>query len=65
MKLADLLGMVVTNIVLTIVFYDVLFPLALISRLFRSDPLMLCDKYNSYFIDIHKDQDRRDFTKIW
>lgn len=65
MRLADLLGMVVPKIVLTMVFYGVLFPLALISRLFRRDPLMLSEKYDSYFIDLHQEPEKEDFTKIW
>lgn len=64
-KLADLLGMFVPKIVLTIVFYGVLLPLALFSRLFRHDPLMLSEKYDSYFIDIHQEVKKEDFTKIW
>ncbi len=65
MKLADLLGMVVPKIVLTIVFYGVLLPLALLSRLVRRDPLMLSEKYDSYFIDLHHEVKKEDFTKIW
>ena len=65
MKLGKVLSYIVPNILLSIVFYVVLFPIALLSRLSRKDPLMLSKDHDTYFIDLEKETDRRDFEKIW
>jgi fluoride ion exporter CrcB/FEX len=65
MKLSQLLGYIVPNILLSIVFYLFLFPISVLSKLFTKDPLMLSKKYESYFVDIHKDADKESFEKIW
>jgi hypothetical protein len=65
MKVADLLSYIIPNVLLTLAFFLFLFPLSLLSRLFRKDPLMLSKKYNSYFIDIHKEMPKDSFEKIW
>jgi len=65
MKLAKLLGYIVPNILLSIVFYLILFPIAAFSRLFNKDPLMLSKEYKTYFIDIDKKMDKESFEKIW
>lgn len=49
-RLAHLLGLVVPNILLSIVFFFILFPLALLSRFFgEGDPLKLKNKKASFF----------------
>lgn len=65
MKLADVLGMVVPKILLTLVFYLFLFPIALLYRIFNKDTLMLSNKYNSYFIDVKKEFDKKSLEKTW
>jgi hypothetical protein len=65
MKLAKVLGYIVPNILLSIVFFVFLFPLALIQRLFTKDPLMLRNKYQTYFIEVNKQMDKKEFEKIW
>ncbi|MBL7738930.1 MAG: hypothetical protein JNK14_06895 [Chitinophagaceae bacterium] len=65
MKLAQLLGYIMPNVLLTLVFFLFLFPLALISRLFHKDPLMLSRKYNSYFTDVNRKMDKSSFEKTW
>jgi hypothetical protein len=64
-KLTIVLSYVVPNILLSIVFFVFLFPISLISKLFKKDPLMLSNKYKSYFIDINKSVDKKSFEKIW
>lgn len=64
-KLTQLLGYIVPNILLTIVFFLVLFPISLLSKLFMKDPLMLSGKYNSYFQDIPERTNKEDFKKTW
>jgi len=65
MKLADLLGMIVPKILLTIVYYFFLFPIAFLYRIFNKDTLMLSKKYNSYFIDVNREMNKKSFEKIW
>src|SRR5262245_14941791 len=66
MKLSELLGYVVPNILLSVVFFIFLYPISLISRLSRKDSLMLSKKYNSYFIDTNnKEMDKQSFEKTW
>ena len=66
MKLSELLGYVVPNILLSVVFFLFLYPISLISRLSRKDSLMLSKKYNSYFIDMNnKEMDKKSFEKTW
>ncbi|HVY76588.1 MAG TPA: hypothetical protein VG890_17280 [Puia sp.] len=64
-KLSQGLGYIVPNILLTLVFFIFLFPLALLSRLFKKDPLMLSNSHKSYFVDVNKTMDKKSFEKIW
>ncbi len=65
MKLGKLLGYVVPNILLGLVFFLILFPISLISKIFRKDPLMLSRQYESYFVKIDKAVEKDDLRKIW
>ncbi len=65
LKLSKILSYIVPTILLAVVFYFILFPIALISRLFTNDPLMLSDKYDSYFVDVKRKIDKEMFEKIW
>jgi hypothetical protein len=65
MKLAKVLSFIVPNILLSLVFFLILFPLALLSRLFNKDPLMLSPKYKSYFIEINREMEKSSFGKTW
>ena len=65
MKIAKLLGYIIPNILLSIVYYLLLFPLSVLSKLSNKDPLMLSGEYPTYFIDIKKEIDKKSFEKIW
>ena len=65
MKLAMVLGYIVPNILLSVIFFLFLFPIALLSKLFKKDTLMLSSKHKSYFIDINKQMDKAAFEKTW
>jgi len=65
MKLAHLLGYIIPNILLTIVFFLFLCPIAFLSRFFNKDPLMLSKKYKTYFLDTHKGIDKKSLEKTW
>ena len=65
-KLSKILGYIVPNILLSVIFFLFLFPIAVISRLFaKKDPLMLSGKYDSYFIDMNTQMDKKAFEKTW
>jgi hypothetical protein len=65
MKLAKFMGYIVPNILLSIVFFLVLFPISLLSKIFIKDPLLLSNKYKTYFIDTNKEVNKESFEKIW
>jgi hypothetical protein len=65
MKLAHLLGFVTQNILLSVLFFLILFPVSLISKLFVKDPLMLSDSRKSYFTDVTKETHQESFEKPW
>lgn len=65
MKIAKVFELVVPKILLSVLFFFILFPIALLSRLFNKDVLMLSRKHKTYFIDINKTIDKKSFEKIW
>lgn len=66
MKLARLLGMIIPNILLALLFFFLLFPIAVLSRFFgQKDPLNLKNKSDSNFKDVNKEFDKISFKKIW
>ncbi|MBL7742091.1 MAG: hypothetical protein JNN00_01330 [Chitinophagaceae bacterium] len=65
MQLARVLSYIVPNILLSLIFFLILFPAALINRLFTKDPLMLSGKYKTYFIDVNRKMDKKAFEKTW
>jgi len=65
MGLAHILSYIIPSILLAMVFYLILFPMALISKLFTKDPLMLSGNYDSYFVDVNKKVEKSQFEKVW
>jgi len=65
MKLAALLGLIVPNILLALVFYLFLTPIALLSRLGKKDALMLKNKYPTMFKVYDRKFDKSYFEKIF
>lgn len=65
MKLARILGYIVQSVLLSIIFYLILFPISLISRIFTKDPLMLSNKYKTFFVNIEKKFDKKSMENIW
>lgn len=64
-KLSLILGYIVPNILLSVIFFFFLLPLSLIAKLFNKDTLMRSKKYNTYFIDVNKAMDKASFEKTW
>lgn len=68
MKLAWFLSLVIPNILLSVIFFLLLFPIALLSRLFNQankDPLNLQNKAQSNFKSSNKYFDKVSFEKPW
>ncbi len=66
MGLGGLLGLVVPKILLSIIFYFFLFPIASLSKLFtKTDTLMLKNERKTTFNDSKKEFEKADFEKIW
>lgn len=65
-KLGFVLSLVVPNVLLSIVFYLFLFPLATLSKLFgNKDPLILKNRPGSMYTKSDKTFDRESFEKPW
>lgn len=64
-KIAGVLGMFVPKILLSLTFFLLLWPLALISRIFRKDPLQLRKKDASYWIARHHEYVGEDLENTW
>ncbi|MDX2359574.1 MAG: hypothetical protein QNK23_02130 [Crocinitomicaceae bacterium] len=66
LKLAWLLGLIVPNILLSIIFYFFLFPLSLLSKLFgKKNPLNLKRTEGSMWISYDREIDIEYFEKTW
>ncbi|MCL6260774.1 hypothetical protein M3O96_16855 [Aquiflexum sp. TKW24L] len=63
--LAKILGHIIPTVLMAIIFYLFLFPIALVSRMFSNDPLLLSNKYNSFFKTVNRKFVKGDFEKIW
>lgn len=61
-----LVGVAIQQIVLTLIFYFILTPVALISRwVSKRDPLNLSNRKSSTFADVNKTFQKKEFEKPW
>ena len=66
MKLVLLLSLIVPNVIMTLIFYLILFPIAMLARLFRKHPpILLTNPDNSVFVETDKSFDKSHFEKPW
>lgn len=66
MKLGEILSRVVPPILLTLIFYLILFPIAILSRVFgRKDPFLLKNTRDSLFQDREEQFEKDSFEKMW
>ena len=65
LKLALLLGWINSKILLSIVFYVFVLPLAIISRLFTKDPLKLKKQKSTVYIDRDHLYTKQDLENLW
>lgn len=65
-KLSWILGKILPNVLLTLIFYLLLMPLAFLSRLFgKKDLLKLKDHYSSLYIKNTEVIDKKYFERLW
>ena len=66
MKLAWVLGLIVPKILLTAIFFLVLFPLSLLSKVFkRKDTLLLKKNSDSTFVQLERQFTKQNFLNPW
>ncbi|MFZ4796080.1 MAG: hypothetical protein ACOYMA_01215 [Bacteroidia bacterium] len=66
MKLAEMFGLIFPKIMLTILYFFVLTPLALLSKLGRKKNfLQLKNTQDSLFLNVKKTFPKQDFEKMW
>jgi hypothetical protein len=66
MKLTWFLSLIVPNVLLSIIFFLLLFPIALLARMFgKNDPLNLKNKNDSNFKNSNSQLDKDSFEKPW
>ena len=64
-KLAEILGFFSSKILLSVVFFVFLVPIALLSRLFNADKLKLKKGGNSYYVERNQEFTAKDLENIW
>lgn len=64
-KLTQALGFVMPKVILTLVYYLILFPLSTISKLFSKNTFHVKNDKTSFFTDVKKEFDKREFEKLW
>lgn len=65
MKLAMLIGLVMNKVLLSVVFFLVLTPVALLSRLFRKDPFETKKAASSNFTDRDFTYTKKSLEEVW
>jgi len=63
-KLAYVLGLIIPNILLGLIFYLFLFPIALLSRI-NKDTLVLKNTKNTIYKDVNKSFSKESFKNTW
>ncbi len=64
-KMGDLMGLVISKIVLAVIFFFFLLPVALVYRLIKKDTLMLKNKYNSFWTIRNYKYSKKDMENVW
>jgi hypothetical protein len=63
--LADILGYIMSKLILGTLFLFVLIPIALIAKIFRKDIMMMKKDYPSYFVEKHTSYEPKDLENPW
>jgi hypothetical protein len=64
-KIAEILGLFIPNIILTLVFFMFLFPISLVQKLFNSDSLNIKKRSKSNYVSANKTFSPKDLKNPW
>lgn len=64
-KLAHMLGFVNSRILLSIIFFLILFPISLLQKLFGGNPAFKKGKQNSNYVERNHQYEAKDLDNIW
>lgn len=64
-KLAEMMGFVMSKVLLTLVFFVFLAPIAALYRLFNKDSLQLKKKTDSYWVERQQIYKKKDLENVW
>jgi O-antigen ligase len=65
MKFAELIGLVMNKVILSVVFFVFLVPVAFLSRLFRKNPFRNKKDTTSYFSDRNFTYNKKSLEQLW
>lgn len=65
MKLAELMGFVMNKVILGLVFFVFLVPIALLSRVFRKNPLKVKKNTGTYFSERNFTYNKKSLEQLW
>ncbi len=65
LKLGDLLGAVVSKIILSVIYFIFLLPIAVLYRLIKKDPLKLKKNHNSFWVARDHKYSAKDMENPW
>lgn len=65
MKLAEGMGWVMSKVILGIVFFLFLFPIAVLSRLLGKNSMQLTKRADSYFVPRNHTYQKKDLEQVW
>jgi len=64
-KLAELLGLIIPNIILSFIFYFFLFPISILSKIKSKDFLKLRNNSKTVYKDVNKAFSKESFKNTW
>ncbi len=64
-KLAEVMGFVMSKVILSIVFFIFLFPVAILYRLFNKESLFPKKNQNSYWVERNHEYEGKDLENVW
>jgi len=65
LKFSELIGSIMSKIILSLIFFAFLLPLAIFRKIFKKDSMLLGKKKNSYYIDRDHTYSGRDLENMW
>lgn len=65
LKISHIMGFVMSKVIMGIVFYGFLFPIAMLSRLFKGNPLQLKKQPDTYYITRNHTYSGPDMENPW